>query len=90
MIWFKVPLAGRPSEDWRIAFRQCLDTEVALFDARVTLQSGIKKIDDAIVIANTAAAQVEEEKKLAKEVGRQAEFDKRQELERLKDKFKDL
>ncbi|HSE93644.1 MAG TPA: hypothetical protein VLF19_10085 [Methylomirabilota bacterium] len=104
MIRFKVPLAGRPSEDWKVAFRQCLDTDVAFFDARVTLHadhvtfqteeenvgSGIKKIDDAIAVANSTAAQVEERKKLAKQVGRQAEVDKRQELERLKDKFKNL
>jgi hypothetical protein len=104
MIRFKLLLVGRPTEDWKLAFRQCLDTDVALFDARVTLhadhvtfqtqeenvETGIKKIDDAIALANTTAAQVEEQKKQAKEVGRQAEVDKRQELDRLKDKFKNL
>jgi len=104
MIRFKVPLAGRPSEEWRLAFRQCIDTDVAFFDARATLhadhvtfqteednvESGIKKIDDAIAIANSTAAQADEQKKQAKQVGRQAEEDKRQELDRLKDKFKNL
>ncbi len=103
-IRFKVPLAGRPSEEWRLAFRRCIDTDVAFFDSRVTLhadhvtfqteeenaESGIKKIDDAIAVANSTAAQAEEQKRQAKQVGRQAEADKRQELDRLKDKFKNL
>ncbi|MGH7391592.1 MAG: hypothetical protein ACREM3_19345 [Candidatus Rokuibacteriota bacterium] len=104
MIRFKVLLAGRPSEEWKVAFRQCIDTDVGFFDSRATLhadhvtfqteeanvESGIKKIDDAIAIANSTAAQAEEQKKQAKQVGRQAEADKRQELERLKDKFRNL
>lgn len=104
MIRLRVSLAGLQSDEWKAAFRQSIDIDVDFFSSRVTLQSdhltflteeanaaaGMKKIDEAIAFANGAAAQVQNEKKKAKELGRQAEVERRQELDRLKDKFKDL
>lgn len=104
MIRFKVPLTGLQSDEWKAAFRQAIDTDIEFFESRLTLQadhltfrteeanvvSGMKKIDDAIAIANGAVAHAEGEKKKAKQLGRQAEVERRREIDRLKDKFKDL
>lgn len=104
VIRFKVPLAGLQSEEWKAAFRQCIDLDVESFHSRVTLQadhltflteeanveSGMKKVDEAIAAANGAVAHAADEKMKAKQLGRQAEVERRQELDRLKDKFKDL
>ena len=103
IIRFKVPLIGVQSGEWKAAFRQCIDLDLEFFEYRVRLESdhlvfeceemnveyGVKKVDDALAVANKAASQAEEEQKKTKEAARKSQEEKRRELERLRAKFKD-